>query len=69
MPDETGLGADAARAREVALTQHIGVSAETDRAVVPKLRQAYDAWCAVAAGLASLEPNRERGGPSARAGP
>ncbi|RGA25295.1 hypothetical protein DPZ17_27285, partial [Klebsiella pneumoniae] len=30
------------RAREVALTQHIGVSAETDRAVVPKLRQAYD---------------------------
>ncbi|MEQ0681111.1 DUF4226 domain-containing protein [Mycobacterium tuberculosis] len=28
MPDETGLGADAARAREVALTQHIGVSAE-----------------------------------------
>lgn len=42
VPDETGLGADAARAREVALTQHIGVSAETDRAVVPKLRQAYD---------------------------
>lgn len=43
MPEEVGDGFDAARAREVALTEHIKASAETDRVAAATMRNAYEA--------------------------
>lgn len=40
--EETGRGADAARARETALAQSVRVPAAADREVVPPLRSAYE---------------------------
>ncbi|BBX74792.1 hypothetical protein MSHI_26980 [Mycobacterium shinjukuense] len=54
VPDETGHGAGAARARESALTQHVGVSAQADRAVLPTPRRAYES---LAVGRRRLDAN------------
>ncbi len=42
MPEQTGLGVDAARARETALTESVRVPGEADRVVVPTLQAAYE---------------------------
>jgi Domain of unknown function (DUF4226) len=42
VPEETGLGADAALARETALTESVRVPGEADRVVVPTLQAAYE---------------------------
>jgi hypothetical protein len=40
--EETGLGADAARARETVLTESVRVPGKADRVVVPTLQAAYE---------------------------
>ncbi|HUH70828.1 MAG TPA: hypothetical protein VLZ05_19305 [Mycobacterium sp.] len=40
MSEETGVGADAARARETALAQSVRIPGEADRVVVPTLQGA-----------------------------
>ncbi len=41
VPEETGLGAGAARARETVLAESVGVPGGADRVVIPTLRAAY----------------------------